>query len=243
MIHNLAVTKYADATPINNDFCAYPNSTSLNDKPKTYIPQQGILYSWSAVTKDSQQKLDQKQSTVLDATPGTNEVERVEILIQGICPNGWHVPSDREWTALTKELYLNPTQYSNYESSEIPSLSWNSAWDTATDAEQASTNDNDSDSYGAGNVAKDLCKVLRTDDLLPPQKGFSKPLKEGGFNVQFTGFVSSSHSFDYGLKSFLWSASANSNTAYVRMFSAYKSGVQKINSEKTDLHSVRCKRN
>lgn len=33
--------------------------------------------------------------------------------VQGICPDGWHVPSAREWTALNKEIYLNPCKYAH----------------------------------------------------------------------------------------------------------------------------------
>lgn len=251
MIHNLAVTSYADATPISryvgsvtsDSAYTYPNSTNWSDKPKNYIPQQGLLYNWKAATKGSTTTLDQKQATALDDAPGANEVEQIESMLQGICPNGWHLPSDREWTLLAKELYLHAAEYSNYTTDQIPSVSWNSIWDTSIDTEIGTSNANDVDSFGAGNIAKDMCKIVRTNSDLPNQFGYSKALIDGGFNVLFTGYVSSDHMLDYGLKAFFWTSSANSNTAYIRTFSSNMSGMMKSLLSKEDLLSVRCKKN
>ena len=81
MKENLRTTKYADGTPIEQDnststtvgYWYYPNNNESNKE--TY----GLLYNWQAVMGN--------------ASPSNSNPSGV----QGICPTGWHVPSDDEW--------------------------------------------------------------------------------------------------------------------------------------------------
>jgi len=94
MAENLKVTHYADGTIIpyiENDTNwealdysdkAYCNSTDVN----TY----GRFYTWAGAMNGS---------TSSDANPSG---------VQGVCPNGWHLPSDAEWKQL--EIYLGLSQ-------------------------------------------------------------------------------------------------------------------------------------
>ncbi len=88
MAENLKATKYNDGTPIPNltdnsswgstttgAWCDYNNTSSNSD---TY----GKLYNWYTV--------DNNAATKVASNGGKN-----------ICPVGWHVPSDAEWTTLT----------------------------------------------------------------------------------------------------------------------------------------------
>ena len=85
MAENLRTTRYADGTLIplgttTSDDVAYryyPNGNSAN------VTDYGYLYNWAAVMN------------------GANSSEANPSGVQGICPNGWHVPSDAEWTELT----------------------------------------------------------------------------------------------------------------------------------------------
>lgn len=86
MKENLRTTKYADGTPIaqgnsnpnsNTAYWYYPNNTPSNKSA------YGLLYTWKAVMRNS-------AST--SANPSG---------ILGICPSGWHVPSESEWVQLT----------------------------------------------------------------------------------------------------------------------------------------------
>ena len=92
MAENLKSTKYADGTTIANitDNTVWANLDDNNtDKASCYYSlDYGYLYNYAAVT---------------NGTPydGTNNV-------QGVCPNGWHVPSDDEWKTL--ETYLGMSQ-------------------------------------------------------------------------------------------------------------------------------------
>lgn len=86
MAENLRSTKYADGTPI-------AEGTDLSETtPYRYAPGNnpvatyGYLYNWAAVMH------------------GANSSEANPSGVQGICPTGWHVPSDAEWTQLTDFL-------------------------------------------------------------------------------------------------------------------------------------------
>ena len=88
MKENLKTTKFADGTSI-------PLGSTNSNSPSRYNPgnnasnvtTHGYLYNWYAVMHG-------------DSCSSTNPSE-----VQGICPNGWHVPSDLEWTQLTN--YVN----------------------------------------------------------------------------------------------------------------------------------------
>lgn len=78
MAENLRTTRYADGTTISGAY-SYDNNP---DNAANY----GKLYTWAAVMGGSASS-DQNPSGV-----------------QGVCPNGWHVPSDAEWTQLTNYI-------------------------------------------------------------------------------------------------------------------------------------------
>ncbi len=84
MAENLRTTRYADGTPIplgteasyDVAYRYYPDDNSAN------VSDYGCLYNWPAVMNGSLSS---------SANPSG---------VQGICPEGWHVPSDAEWTEL-----------------------------------------------------------------------------------------------------------------------------------------------
>ena len=85
MQDNLRTTKYADGTSILEGHSVsgleplYYNNTETDFD----LTQRGYLYNWPAVMHGA-------------AASKTNPSG-----VQGICPDGWHVPSDAEWTQLT----------------------------------------------------------------------------------------------------------------------------------------------
>ena len=84
MKENLRTTHYSDGWPIEQSrakstttpYYCYPNNSP--DNSETY----GLLYNWKATMRDA-------EST--DSIPSG---------VQGICPEGWHVPSPAEWNIL-----------------------------------------------------------------------------------------------------------------------------------------------
>jgi len=56
------------------------------DKNETNCTKYGRLYKWETAMK------------------GASSTNKTISRVQGICPNGWHLPSDKEWQ--TMEMYL-----------------------------------------------------------------------------------------------------------------------------------------
>ena len=86
MKENLRTTHFADGTeiPVGNtnfysqvDACLFPP-----DGNESYVPDFGFLYNWSAVMH------------------GASESQSNPSGVQGICPTGWHLPSEAEWQQL-----------------------------------------------------------------------------------------------------------------------------------------------
>lgn len=85
MKENLRTTSYSDGTPIGQGtdtsrttaYWYYPSGNSDN------MSTLGLLYNWAAVMRGSASSSENPSG------------------VQGVCPTGWHVPSDAEWTELT----------------------------------------------------------------------------------------------------------------------------------------------
>ena len=72
LAENMRTTRYSDGDPIGlGGSCFYANN---DQSTETYY---GLLYTWNAATRNGE--------------TNSNGV------VQGVCPNGWHVPSDAEW--------------------------------------------------------------------------------------------------------------------------------------------------
>jgi uncharacterized protein (TIGR02145 family) len=84
MADNLRTTHYADGTPIAEYYSA--NNSSANDE------EYGLLYNWATTMNGS-------------ASSSSNPSG-----VTGICPTGWHVPSDSEWKTLETYLGMEAAQ-------------------------------------------------------------------------------------------------------------------------------------
>lgn len=104
MTKNLAVSRYADGREVpfvpqdewwdslrvdEKGYCFYNNSSSN-------LAIYGALYSWSA------------------AVNGQDSLSPEMQFIQGVCPDGWHLPSDADWLELETSLGM-PVQEANTE--------------------------------------------------------------------------------------------------------------------------------
>jgi len=98
MASNLRTTHYADGTPIqvlesDSDW----EALDLDDKAYCYYDNDGnaeaftygALYTWSAALNGAYSS---------DVNPS---------LVQGVCPDGWHIPSDAEWKELEMHLGMD----------------------------------------------------------------------------------------------------------------------------------------
>lgn len=120
MAENLKTTHYANGTEITlvESNSAWDN-LSLTDKAYCYYDNSstngdiyGALYTWTAAMNGIASS---------DANPSG---------VQGVCPNGWHIPSDEEWTGLTD--YLGGTSDSGGKMKETGTEHWCSPNTSAT---------------------------------------------------------------------------------------------------------------
>jgi uncharacterized protein (TIGR02145 family) len=113
MRENLRTTRYADGTPIEHGSNASPNTPywyyPMDDAANK--PNYGLLYNWPAVVRG-----------VMGSAANPSGV-------QGICPDGWHVPSDAEWTQLTDYVsthseYVCGGNYINIAKAMVSTVGW-----------------------------------------------------------------------------------------------------------------------
>lgn len=98
MAQNLKVTRYSDMHPIQNvkdhatwfDFSEQSKAYCYFDNELNNMYAYGALYTWAAASNGSEGS---------DLNPSG---------IQGVCPTGWHLPSDSEWKELEVHLGMNP---------------------------------------------------------------------------------------------------------------------------------------
>jgi uncharacterized protein (TIGR02145 family) len=114
MVENLKTTKYRNGdligttSPYNKDIAgeAAPRYQWAYNGDESNVATYGRLYTWYAITD-----------------------------IRNICPTGWHVPSDSEWTTLENYLIANGF---NYDGTSIgnkigKALASNFGWTFSTD--------------------------------------------------------------------------------------------------------------
>jgi uncharacterized protein (TIGR02145 family) len=100
MAENLWANIYSDGTPLVNGNFAGDISGDFttkyyfwyNNDSASYAEKYGALYTWAAAMNGL-------------ASSGSNPST-----IQGVCPTGWHLPSDAEWKKLEMSLGMSQTQ-------------------------------------------------------------------------------------------------------------------------------------
>lgn len=241
MITNLAATNYdTDVTPygftslinsmdgssssgnILQGYYAYPDNSfpAYNDNP--YL---GLLYNFAGATAGDKIFITHDEAN--DQSSGYT---------QGICPNGWHVPSDYEWTQLENEIINNTTKYA-YVSKNIIDDGGQNVPPTTSGGNYRGTHapamTNACETY-TGNV-----------------QGTSKRLSEGGFGAYFAGEILNGAPNDFGETATYWTSSsayssdAASGQAYYRVMSTGIGhiGVSAFSNSRKGYMAVRCKRN
>ncbi len=215
--------------------------------------EQGLLYTWYAATNQTRtdSQVNQGQLTPgLENPPGMNEVENTgpggtgnKKYIQGVCPDGWHLPSDREWNMLERELYNNPKKYSQYTDDLIGTFTpatWNPTFETSVNWRGGSTNNND----GYAGVFKEICPVRDYElNFSVYSYGYSKEPAEGGFNVMCVGWGMGNMMHTYSGTTGFWASSSNINGAWTRSFTYDYGKVLRANQHRYMLYSIRCKKN
>lgn len=120
MAENLKTTKYPNGTAIpfvaensNWDTLVYTSSAYCwyNDDTTNKVTY-GALYTWAAIMNNSASSYSNPSG------------------VQGVCPTGWHLPSDDEWTQLT--TYLGGESVAGDKLKEIGTAHWSGSNTGAT---------------------------------------------------------------------------------------------------------------
>ena len=118
---NIRTTHYADGSAIPTE-----SYSVLNNDMSNYAIY-GYLYNWTAVMN------------------GASSSTGIPSGVQGICPNGWHVPSDNEWSKLTdfvgsQSNYLCDSN-NTYIAKALAAMSgWDYFWTECSPGHNPSTN-------------------------------------------------------------------------------------------------------
>ena len=200
MAENLRVTHFADGTPLQlgnltdgqQRFYYYPNQAQAN------VAQYGLLYSWY---------------TIMNGHPTSEEVPSG---VQGICPDGWHLPSNFEWMGLEdylgyKEAYRCGTDVNNVAKALASKEGWHSDFMTSGQP----------------------CCIVEN----------AKTNNSSGMNVLPAGnFFNTSDGF--GVDAGFWTASDGSDVSAPIHHFYYTNAVIEINcTPKEAAYSVRCVKN
>jgi uncharacterized protein (TIGR02145 family) len=136
MKENLRTTRYEDGTPIPLG-TNYTTTEAYYNDSTSYIPlaERGYLYNW------------------LGAMHGAVSSNAVPSGVQGVCPEGWHLPSNAEWTALTNYVSSQPGYVCGgspiYIAKALASTSWWLSYGEACCPGNQSANPNNATGFSA----------------------------------------------------------------------------------------------
>ncbi|MDR1372419.1 MAG: fibrobacter succinogenes major paralogous domain-containing protein [Dysgonamonadaceae bacterium] len=201
MTQNLRSTKYSDGTvlTLSSDY-NYPTEGNVTPTSAKFDahPEYGLLYSWAAASGRT--------------GVSTNEGATDHAVHQGICPKGWHLPSDKEWSQLESEITNNNTN-NKYGTGSFAGSNMKSQTPVVSDNTPFTSD-------GTSNT--------------PANNGFNA-LLVGIVNG------SSASSYGSGAI-FWSSSSGNTNLSWYRSLSVGEIGVRRLGNSKAILYSVRCKK-
>jgi len=239
MLENMRALTYTDGSTAptltysgtHDKMYAYPSvvSTGLDDTNYKAQPVTGLLYSWAAAMN-----IDDAKS-ITDNQGEGNSAEQAKGP-QGICPTGWHIPSDKEWNALEKEIADHPELYSTNSGTEAAGY-WQTSWATTN---SSGFRPGTSIPPGHGESMISTCNPVNSPEN-PLYYGKSFPRQYGGFDVLLVGNISGLANNGYGRNSTIWTASAYSDELkWYRGFTSQWVGVSKAYGNYGNRMSVRC---
>jgi len=223
-------------------------------RPAGWLQEEGIFYNWYAATGRSYNDADNYREGAYG-----NQTYAEPPIVQGICPKGWYLPSDTEWTELEKHIYGNIGKYDTFDAVDVTAFggpTWNNDWNNNINGAYRGKTIED-EHVGHGAAMKDICPPKSTGTAftyMQGSKGYSKEYNLGGFNATLVGrikatkdngtaqerrMIQTSRAYDVTY----WSRSQNSmHDAWMRSLNVNMAGVYRATYVKTHLVSVRCKK-
>jgi uncharacterized protein (TIGR02145 family) len=198
------LTENANSGNSNSAYYYYPHAeTGI----LTSHPEYGLLYTWFAAS---------------GRTSTSNEGNTSHGPHQGICPSGWHLPSDMEWNQL--EQVIAESAPGVHSSDGVIT------WDVLATAT----------SYRGTHAPK---MKSRTAVTTTATNGTSNGLAANGFDALLMGYMSSGSAYSYAREAYFWSSSSDSSPyAWCRSLSSSYTEVDRYSNTKYGMFSVRCKK-
>ncbi|MDR1503518.1 MAG: fibrobacter succinogenes major paralogous domain-containing protein [Prevotella sp.] len=237
MTQNLRVTMTPCGKPLTRSSATssgkmhyeYPNKNSSG------LDDYGLLYNWQAATNGMKTGVlvEQGESTTTGSANTPANIEQKGV--QGICPHGWHLPSDKEWNELEKVISENPTPYST----NTTVVTWNPAWSLSVSGYRGTQH----------GLSMKSPTPISDSPFLGTTGGLSKTDGKG-FNAYLVGYAYNDNTISYGSYGFFWTSSiTSSGNAWARIFASAsagvggQAGVTRTNSPVERLYAIRCKKN
>lgn len=200
----------------------YPSATANSNGLDSTLYYQdksiGLLYNYAAATN--------LENNVAIDQGGDYPSHPV---VQGICPAGWHIPSDKEWTDLENYMIANTSQYST-----LPNIGGTPLAYTSTGTRGTSH----------GTAMRASCNPVGI--ATATGTGASLPVTKGGFYVYLVGysFGGNAGTESYGVLSYFWSSSSGPTAAieWARNVTT-GGGVWRNTIGRSNFQAVRCKLN
>jgi uncharacterized protein (TIGR02145 family) len=224
------LTKFeSGSAPATTSYYTYPNKSQSTFENN---PHYGLLYNWAAASGRPGGDNVVDSEGVGKTPPGTTPY-------RGICPQGWHLPSDYEWSQLEKEIATNP---GNYSSQTVAYGNWNDSTSffpiSGDFGRRPIINGGSNIDTNWGRQMKSTTPVNGTTT-----NGSSKTREDDGFDALLIGCVNGSGGVEgYGQHANFWSSSSNSSSGIYRYLEYNYTSVNRQNQYKYYLFSVRCKK-
>lgn len=227
-------------------YYTYPNVNPATPAvaPPTWSKEQGLLYMYAAATLDAQNGLD------VDQGQGEQD-EGPTPPIQGICPPNWHIPSDRDWNELEKEIYNHADKYSSYTLADLPFTAtydaplgvlsgWQTAWESGFTPNDPPISIAGGDNRGSTTANGHGMAMLSPCELsgitTGATGGKSLSTRQGGFSALPVT--------QPDLAAFFWTASSYASPlAWGRIIEQQSPTVKRVVFIRYAMISVRCKKN
>lgn len=197
------------------------SGAGTNNSNYTKNPRLGLLYNWAGATNS--------RGGTNGNTAFYDGATEITPIIQGICPAGWHIPNDYEFTRLEEILSENAPIFS---------------YDALADFTPI-PHDNVHGYRGKiqGRVMRETCEPSGKGAEGSAKIISDDPNHRPGFIGLLTGYATSaSYIADFGNSVNFWTSSGNGSSSWCRYLDNRQPNAHKYNASRTNQVSVRCKK-
>lgn len=245
-----------NTNPSNRAWYSYPGSNRTiqnNELPSAEFTANhhiGLLYSWDAATAGKggatgNLNLDNpatgnpsNRETSFPEWDGTgSQPAQTQKRRQGVCPQGWHLPNDYEWTELEQEIVKNTSKYA-----DMADINHDDPTDGGLVVQYTPGIYVETVSRGTahGTAMKSICPAPNNTTNPAGKSRFSR---QNGFNYLLPGFIYDGKTDRYGFGGYFWMSScSNPDAGWARFLISTIPTMGHESIFRRSVLSVRCKK-